>query len=222
MSNLSVVVNSPANHFADYLHGMAKSHQIASQKAIRFMGNGLKQDLRQEIVAAGLGQRLANTWRMNFFENHGYDPATQVFSKAPLIVKGFQQASVIHNRNGGWLAIPTPAASRAARRFAGQRVTPKSWEQNIGPLRLIKPAGKPPMLVADNLRARTGKRNTLVQASNRALKTGNGLSGAVIFILVPMVRQKKRLSSLAIMRKWQERAAQIFRDNWIVPNAKAA
>ena len=49
------------------------------------------------------------------------------FSKAPGIVRLYVEGGVIRSRQGLYLAIPTPAASKFA---AGrQKITPSAWER---------------------------------------------------------------------------------------------
>jgi hypothetical protein len=49
----------------------------------REAGRGLKSELRRQVASAGLGQRLANSWRDKHYPNHKLDAASLVYSKAP-------------------------------------------------------------------------------------------------------------------------------------------
>jgi hypothetical protein len=52
----------------------------------RDAGRGLKTDLRRQVASAGLGQRLANSWRDRHYPNENLDAASLVYSKAPEII----------------------------------------------------------------------------------------------------------------------------------------
>src|SRR5579875_3462666 len=80
--------------------------------AMRQVTEGLKSDLRSDVVDAGLGQRLANTWRGKTYPEAGasLEAASFVWSKAPNIIDAFDRGVTIRSNRGFWLAIPTPAA----------------------------------------------------------------------------------------------------------------
>jgi hypothetical protein len=47
----------------------------------RDAGRGLKVELRRQVASAGLGQRLANSWRDKHYPNQKLDAATLVYTK---------------------------------------------------------------------------------------------------------------------------------------------
>ena len=121
-------------------------------------GEGLKQDLRKQVLTAGLGVRLARAWRSRTYPNKGIDAASLVWSKAPHIVRVFDEGTVTKSRNGFWLAIPTPAAPK--RGVGGKRINPSNFpEHRFGPLRFVYRRGRPSLLVVDGVRvnASTGR-----------------------------------------------------------------
>ncbi len=82
----------------------------------------LKADLRDQVTRAGLGERLARTWRSAVYPSAGesLDPAGVVSSKAPRIVSSFADGATIRPVNGSrFLAIPTENVPRG--RGRGQR-----------------------------------------------------------------------------------------------------
>jgi len=100
---------------------------------VKEAGDGLKGSLREQVVSAGLGTRLARAWRNRAWPNKGYDTASLVWSKAPQIVRVFDEGVVIRGKSGFWLAIPTPAAPK--RRVGGKRISPSNFpEHRFGPL----------------------------------------------------------------------------------------
>ena len=62
------------------------------------------------MTSAGLGQRLANSWRDKHYPNQQLDAASLVYTKAPQIIRAFDDGAVIRSRRGRFLAIPTENA----------------------------------------------------------------------------------------------------------------
>ncbi len=154
---------------------LADEVRIAEQAvthSIREATDGLKTELRNQITGAGLGQRLANTWRGEVYPKGkmSIKAAGLVYSRAPVIVGAHDQGATIRSKDGFWLAIPLPAAGKGPR---GKRMTPGLWERLRGQrLRFIYRRGKPSLLVAENQRARQGQRGGFSVASKKAQATG--------------------------------------------------
>ena len=72
----------------------------------RDAGRGLRTELRRQVASAGLGQRLANSWRDRHYPNQKLDAASLVYTKAPQIVRAFDEGAVIRSRRGRFLALP--------------------------------------------------------------------------------------------------------------------
>ena len=128
---------------------LADEVRIAEQAvthSIREATDGLKTELRSQITGAGLGQRLANTWRGEVYPKGqmSIKAAGLVYSRAPVIVGAHDQGATIRSKDGFWLAIPTPAAGKSAR---GGRITPGEWERRTG-LRLRFASLCPPQRVS--------------------------------------------------------------------------
>lgn len=171
-------------------------------------GDGLKGSLRRQVITSGLGPRLARTWRSRAYPNKGHDAASLVWSKAPDIVRSFDQGTVIHSKTGFWLAIPTAAAPK--RGVGGKRITPANFpEHRFGPLRFVFRRGAPSLLVVDGVRisAKTGRVGR--QAKGGAFtKTGrikSGITTVAMFILVPQVKMPKRLDVGRAAETWARR-----------------
>lgn len=191
-----------------------KDAEDAVTAAMRQAADGLKADLRRQVTEAGMGQRLANTWRAELYPKgrKSIKAAGFVFTRAPTIIRAFDQGAVIKSKHGFWLAIPTPAAGTGAR---GKRVTPGLWEQMHGArLRFIFRRGAPSLLVAENMRARTGKRGGFAKGSASALRSGRGLATVVMFILVPQVSLKKRLDVDGAAERWASALPELIVRNW--------
>ncbi len=108
----------------------AAEHAVTA--GIREATLGLKTELRRQITGAGLGSRLANTWRGEVYPKGqpSIAAAGHVWSKAPRLVRLYDEGAVIRSRNGLFLAIPTPAAGRYG--DGRQRITPGAWERIHG------------------------------------------------------------------------------------------
>ena len=191
-----------------------KDAEDAVTAGMRQAADGLKADLRRQITEAGMGPRLANTWRAELYPKgrKSIKAAGFVFTKAPTIIRAFDQGAVIKSKHGFWLAIPTPAAGTGPR---AKRMTPGLWEQMHGArLRFIYRRGAPSLLVAENMRARTGKRGGFGHGSASALRSGRGLATVVMFILVPQVSLKKRLDVDGVAERWASALPELIVRNW--------
>lgn len=191
-----------------------KDAEDAVTAGMRQAADGLKADLRRQVTEVGMGQRLANTWRAELYPKgrNSIKAAGFVFTRAPTIIRAFDQGAVIKSKHGFWLAIPTPAAGTGAR---GKRMTPGLWEQMHGArLRFIYRRGAPSLLVAENMRARTGKRGGFTKGSASALRSGRGMTTVVMFILVPQVSLKKRLDVDGVAERWASALPELIVRNW--------
>jgi hypothetical protein len=171
----------------------------------RDAGRGLRTELRRQVTSAGLGQRLANSWRDQHYPNQKLDAASLVYSKAPQIIRAFDEGAVIRSRRGRFLAIPTEDAPRKG--TDGRRISPRTFpEHRFGPLRFVPRPTGPSLLVADGLRAsfsrQTGELRGFRRATKRARQQGRGLTTVVMFLLVPQVKLRKRLDVARAAERW--------------------
>ena len=171
----------------------------------REAGRGLKTELRRQVAGSGLGQRLANSWRDRHYPNQGLDAASLVYTKAPQIVRAFDEGAVIRSRRGRFLAIPTESAPRKG--TDGRRISPSTFpEHRFGPLRFVPRPSGPSLLVVDGLRAslsrQTGELRGFRRATERARRSGQGLTTVVMFLLVPQVKLGKRLDVARAAEHW--------------------
>ncbi|MDP7214886.1 MAG: DUF6441 family protein [Rhodospirillales bacterium] len=175
---------------------------------VKEAGRGIKGDLRKQVVSAGLGMRLSRTWRERTYPNKGHDAASLVWSKAPQIIRAFDEGAVIKSKSGFWLAIPTPSAPK--RGVGGERINPSNFpEHRFGPLRFVYRRNGPSLLVVDAVRvnARTGRvgRRAKGGAFTKTGRMKQGMATSVMFIMVPRVRLKKRLDVKREIKRWERR-----------------
>lgn len=173
---------------------------------------GLKQDLREDVVAAGLGERLAKTWRGKTFPETGEsaEAAAFVWSKAPRIIDAFDRGVTIRSPDGFWLAIPTAAAGTRGLGASGRaaRITPGGWERRTGMrLRFVYRRGRPSLLVADGARINSKGR----AAANRRK---SGQASVIVFMLVPQVTLRKRLDIASAAGAWAGRVPTLIARHW--------
>ncbi|HUX16663.1 MAG TPA: DUF6441 family protein [Phycisphaerae bacterium] len=198
-----------------FLADELKAGEEAVTAGVREATEGLKQDLRRQIVGAGLGRRLANTWRSEVYPRgqKSIRAAGLVFSKAPDIVRAYEDGAVIRSKRGLFLAIPTPAAGKYG--DGRKKITPGGWERAHGQrLRFVYRHRGPSLLVAENQRARTGKRGGFGKASASTLRTGRGLATVPMFILVPQVTVRKRLDVAGAAARWHAALPGLVVRNW--------
>jgi hypothetical protein len=171
----------------------------------RDAGRGLKTELRRQVTSAGLGPRLGNSWRDKHYPNRKLDAASLVYTKAPQIIRAFDEGALIRRKRGRWLAIPTENAPRKG--TDGKRISPSTFPKHrFGPLRFVPRSSGPSLLVVDGLRAsfsrKTGELRGFRRATDRAQERGDGLTTVVMFLLVPQVKMPKRLDVARAAERW--------------------
>jgi hypothetical protein len=192
--------------------GVIKSSEHAVQAGMREATIGLKDALRADVIAGGLGDRFAKTWRGKTFPETGESlgAASYVWSRAPKLIDAFDRGVTIRSAAGFFLAIPTAAAGGQGRSLGGrrERITPGGWERRTGiKLRFVYRPRGPSLLVADQSRISSKG----LAARNRR-KTGDAT--VVVFILVPQVRLKKRLDIEPIAREFAAKVPGLIAKHW--------
>ena len=101
---------------------------------------------------------------------------------------------VLARRDPGALAV-------VERTRAGDR-----REHRFGPLRFVPRQSGPSFLVADGLRAsfsrKSGELRGFRRATDRARRSGQGLTTVVMFLLLPQVKLPKRLDVARAAERW--------------------
>src|SRR5918994_5926838 len=82
------------------MHAELRDIGRAVATGTREAGRGLKTELRRQVSSAGLGQRLANSWRDRHYPNRKLDAASLVYTKAPQIIRAFDEGAVIRSKRG--------------------------------------------------------------------------------------------------------------------------
>ena len=115
----------------EYMEREYQNCARAVTKGVSLAANGLKIAMRTQVKSAGLGARLANTWRGDVYPKakNSVSAASVVYTKAQKIMEGFEYQTVIRGKDGLWLAIPTAAISK---RIRNKRMTPALYERSKG------------------------------------------------------------------------------------------
>lgn len=102
---------------SEYLQHEYQQGAEAVTIGIKTATNGLKMSMRGQVRSAGLGSRLANTWRGDVYPQtkKSISAAGVIYTKAQKIMSGFEYQSTIRSSQGFWLAIPTPAIPKNTR-----------------------------------------------------------------------------------------------------------
>jgi hypothetical protein len=105
-----------------------------------------KLEYRQDVRRAGLGDRLANTWRTQVYPTRGesWHPTVHVWSNAPMLAAAHADGGTIVPRAGKFLAIPTENVARKG----GRRRTPLDIESEFNQDLIIKPPRRPNVFLA--------------------------------------------------------------------------
>ncbi|MFC3057860.1 DUF6441 family protein [Paenirhodobacter populi] len=176
---------------------------------------------RGQIVAAGLGDRLARAIRKRNFPDKGdsisaaslvyAQPNRKQSASAADVINAFDKGALIRSQHGMFLAIPTPAAGRNPR---GARMTPQLWEKRTGlKLRFVPRRTGPSWLVLD--KARINVKGAAVADRRRRRKALKTVEKAeVIFFLVPQVSLKKRIDLARDTRDAGDRLVRAVMARW--------
>lgn len=182
---------------------MAEELEVARRaitEGVATTTNRVKVAQQRDAIKGGLGRRVAKSWRSNLYPKRGVSlgAAGTVRTKAPVLIRAFDEGAVIRSADGFWIAIPTPSAPK--RGVDRKRINPSNFpESRLGPLRFVYRSSGVSLLVVDNQRLSKGKRGGYVKSrSKKALESGHGLSTVPMFFLVRQARLKKRLNSKAI------------------------
>ncbi len=122
----------PKGGFKPKISAAGRAAAIATTDGVRFTTDDLKHTIRRQIEAVGMGTRLANTMRGVAYPKgakKSLNAAGSVFSKAPHIIRTFEDGAVIRPKSGPMLAIPLPECPKGPR---GRLLKPSEAEAKFG------------------------------------------------------------------------------------------
>lgn len=214
------IVAALQGDLAKFMREETLAAETAVTAGVRQTTDALKLGLRRQVTSAGLGTKLANTWRGEVYPKGQKSPGAAgfVWSKAPKIVGAFERGALIRSRQGFYLAIPLPAAGK--RGLGRKKITPGEWERMTGMrLRFVYRRGAPSLLVADNARlSKAGRARANTGRRNGAVFTRlSGRSTVPVFLLVPQVRLAKRLDVAAAAASAAQQLPDAILTHWREP-----
>lgn len=194
----------------DYIEGdIAKAMTAAMRETMPVA----KAELRSQVTGAGLGNRLANTWRGEVYPGRGQSitPAGYLHSNAPDIIDAFNRGAQIMPLNGKrFLWIPTDNVPRAiGRRGSTRRMTPDQVEIAFNQDLFIRRGQRGRMLAFVNAVAARNRRG-FRQATRGRLAQGRAVKPVLMFTLVPTVRLPKALDLDGVATRWAARFEAAF------------
>lgn len=134
--------------------GLEGEFAAAATTAMRGATETLKTTLRDQVRSAGMGTRLANTWRAKAYpeSRNALDPAGYAWSNAPGIIDAFARGATIVALGGrAYLWIPTrnvPRAPGQGRATSTKRMTPEQLLASLGLNRFVIKRGRAGHLLA--------------------------------------------------------------------------
>jgi hypothetical protein len=175
----------------------------ASSAAIRDAGNQVKTEGRAAIASAGFGSKWQNALRVNIYPpaTPSVDAAAWIFHKIPY-AGVFEHGATIPGSPLLWIPLSTTPA-----KIGSQSMSVRNYLAMIGPLQIIRPPGRPPMMVGfiqGGVRG-TGKISVskLRQGTQARRQPGKhpGLVSVPLFVGVPAVSLHKRFDLAPIFER---------------------
>ena len=168
--------------------------------AMRGATDTLKETLRDQIRDAGLGNRLANTWRADTYPSSGasLNPAGFAWSNAPDIIDAFSRGATIRPLGGkDYLWLPTNSVPRApggGRGTSTKKMSPEQVLATFGASEFVIKKGRAGRLLAFIVQGR-GKTQRGAVRRVRKGRIGHGDSGELVlmFVLTTSVTMPKPL-----------------------------
>lgn len=196
------------------LSGHEDAIGVVLQQSMSDATSGMVADLRDSVRRAGLGARLANTWRARTYPAQGgsLDPAGLVWSKAPKLIDAYTRGAVIVPLNGQKrLAIPTKNVPLKGR---GKRMTPLDVEGVFNQDLILRP-GKGDTILAFINAVQAKNRKGWRQAARTRLAQGREVKLVLMFELVRSVTVHGRLEPIeAVAERWGQRLPGLVADRW--------
>lgn len=196
-----------------FLREQVAAAETAVTEGVRKVSNEIRDDLRTQVVSAGLGVPMSRTWKVAFYPKgrKSIKAAGLIYPDMPKVIRAFTSGEPIRTKHGSFLAVPTPAAPKKG--VGGRRISPSNFpEHSLGKLVFVyRPRGVS-LLVVENLKA--GSTGKFHKAPDSARRSGRGLTTVVMFFLVPQVRLRKRLDLAAVANKHTPDLPQAILDAW--------
>ena len=209
-----------------------KAGRKAIRSGIRDTSRGLRDDLRADGAAAGLG-KLARVWRTRLYRGRGgaWDSVGFVYPKGGERTRGalwaLEYGAIIRPKNARYLLIPTQFNRKRGRRGGKVLYRPEELQDSFvqkskgGSLLLFARVGHAQTRSNGRVRDRAFV-NSQMLGSGRAKRTRDILGYGVVpmFVLVPQVTIRKRLNIRQLTEKWEAKLGYFILRNWDKDNGR--
>jgi hypothetical protein len=177
--------------------------------------DGLKREYREQVVSAGLGQRLANTWRSEVYPKRGrsLSPAGYVWTNAPALVDAFSRGAQIvplAGRRFLWIPTENVPRDRSAPRGSTRRAGPLEVEQQFNQDLIIR-RGRSGRFLAFVNAVKSKNQKGWKRGTKQRLAQGRNVEMVLMFTLVPTVRMPKKLDVQGPAGRWAARVPSLIR-----------
>lgn len=177
----------------------------ASTLAMRDTTYKALRELREQVTGAGMGQRLANTWRDRVFpeKRRSMTPTGYIWSNASDIIDAFSRgAQIVPLAGRRFLAIPTKNVPNArGRRGSSGKMTPEQVENAFNQDLFFKRGRAGRVLAFINaVGARNGR--GFRRAAKGRTAQGRDPKPVLMFVMVPSVRLPRVLDIDAVANRW--------------------
>lgn len=193
--------------------------------------DGLKAELRGQVIEAGMGQRLANTWRGDVYPRvYGkvsMNPAGVVRSAAPLIIDAFARGATIRPVNGSkYLWIPTKAVPRARRGGSyrsnlsrraggGGAMSPEECELHFNAEFSLRPGRNGSLLAFMDLTAGLSPRGGGLRRDTAGRRRqGRKARPVLMFVLRKTVKLPRLFDIEVSASRWAAKVPSLFEARW--------
>ncbi len=216
MTTLRYRYESNDGEFATAIRDLKKPVASATTNAIAEAAASIKAQGRSNIASAGFSRRWQNTFRTLKFPTRGresIDAAAFIYHKVPYATI-FEEGGVIRGKPLLWLPLPS-----SPKRLGRQRMTPKLFNQQIGPLTFVSGKNsRPPLLVAPAVmtKAKAKKRNPRVSATafrrgaNKATGPRDVIRGVPVFSGLRSVDMPKKFDLYKIIDQAAKRLPELY------------
>jgi hypothetical protein len=202
--------------FRKLADGFGRDIATAATEAMRETTPGALAEIREQTTDAGMGQRMANTWRGRVYPDkgasrHSLEPAGYIWSRAPDIADAFARGATIRPLGGRrFLWIPTEAVPVARGRYTGSGrikrlpMTPEEVETAYDQDLFYRRGRQGRVLAFVNV-VRSKNQRAWRQGTKRRLAQGRALEQILMFVLVPQVKMPRLFDLDGVARRWAAR-----------------
>ena len=213
---LSYKYSATKGEFAKAMGEIYRPIARATSAAIAEASADIKTQGRASIAKAGFSKRWQNAFRVIEYPSGGKvsaDAAALAFHRIPY-AEIFESGGTIRGKPLLWLPLPG-----RPKKLAGQRLTPKVFKAQIGPLTYVARRGvKPPLLMAPAVLSRSQASRRRAKVSAAALRRGargsagsrSIVRGVPIFVGLPRVDMPKKFALLKIIDRAAGRLAELY------------